>query len=108
MKAWLAPALIALALTLPVAAQQKTAPPVAPKPAEPLTFPDADKMAERKKEAEGRQLFASDTLLEFTLTADFKAVNKDRNPDSKKVFPATMTVNDADGKPTTFPLNIRT
>jgi hypothetical protein len=50
----------------------------------------------------------ADTPLEFTLTADFRAVNRDRNPESTKVFPATMTVARADGTMATFPLNIRT
>ena len=71
-------------------------------------FPNEAALAERKKQAENRPLFATETPLEFTLTADFKAVNKDRNPNSAKVFPATITVAKADGTPATFPLNIRT
>lgn len=76
--------------------------------AAPAAWPDAAAMAERKKNAESLALFASETPLEFTLAADFKAVNKDRNPNSTKVFPATLTVAGADGRAMTFPLNIRT
>ena len=93
------------ALTMVGSAQSKTAAPAPAKaPKDPnAPFPDEATIAERKKAAEGRALFNADTPLEFTLTADFKAVNKDRNPNSTKVFPATMTVGDK-----TFPLNIRT
>src|SRR5262249_43760670 len=71
-------------------------------------FPDEATLGERKKQAENRPLFTTETPLEFTLTADFKAVNKDRNPNSTKAFPATITVAKADGTQTSFPLNIRT
>jgi hypothetical protein len=97
-------------LTLVGSAQQKNAAPApakAPKDAN-APWPDDATIAERKKASEGRALFSSETPLEFTLTADFKTVNKDRNPNSTKVFPATMTVAKADGSQTTFPLNIRT
>src|SRR5207249_3386219 len=97
-------------LTVTGSAQQKNAPPAPAKaPKDPTApFPDEATIAERKKAAEGRALFSSETPLEFTLTADFKTVNKDRNPNSTKVFPATLTVAKADGSQATFPLNIRT
>jgi hypothetical protein len=90
--------------------QQNNAPPgKAKKPSDPAApFPDAAALADKRKSAEERPLFSTDTPLEFTLTADFKTVNKDRNPNSTKVFPATITVAKSDGTPTTFPLNIRT
>jgi hypothetical protein len=97
------------ALTLACAAPRSafaqaggTAAPATPKPLDPK------EIEERRKDAEGRALFATDAVLEFTLTADFKAVNRDRNPESRKVFPATLTVARADGTAVTFPLNIRT
>jgi hypothetical protein len=101
----LAAVLMSGALTVVGSAQQKTAAPGPAKaPKDPnAPFPDEATIAERKKAAEERALFSSETPLEFTLTADFKTVNKDRNPNSTKVFPATMTVGDK-----TFPLNIRT
>ena len=98
------------AMILAGSPQQTSAPPGPPKaatsPAAP--WPDAETLAQRRKVAENRALFAEAAPLEFTLTADFKAVNKDRNPKSTKVFPATITVAKSDGTPVTFPLNIRT
>src|SRR5262245_31256894 len=73
-------------------AQQRTANQAPSKTAKDpnAPFPDEATIAERKKTAESRPLFASDAALEFTLTADFKTVNKDRNPNSTKVFPAAL------------------
>ena len=71
-------------------------------------WPDASVIEARRKEAEALPLFATDAPLEFSLTADFKTVNKDRDVESTKVFPATMTVTNADGSKSTFTLNIRT
>jgi hypothetical protein len=102
--------LLSGALSVAGSAQQRTAAPAPRKIAkDPNTpFPDESIIAERKNSAEGRALFATDAPFEFTLTADFKTVNKDRNPNSKKVFPATLTVTRADGSQATFPLHIRT
>src|SRR6476620_1912810 len=103
-------ALISGVLSVAGSAQQRTAAPAPGKTPKDVNapFPDEATIAERKKASEGRALFSSETPLEFTLTADFKTVNKDRNPNSTKVFPATMTVAKADGSQATFPLNIRT
>ena len=105
MKAVLGAFILAGAFHVWVSAQEggaiSQAPPSAPKPLDPAAI------EERKKDAEGRLLFSTDAVLEFTLTADFKAVQRDRNPDSRKVFPATMTVARADGTMGTFPLNVR-
>jgi hypothetical protein len=98
------------ALTLTGSAQGGGAPAVAAAklPAAEQPWPEASVLESRRKEAESRALFAADAPLEFTLTADFKTVNKDRDVESTKVFPATMTVAKADGTPATFTLNIRT
>src|SRR6478672_12540200 len=92
-------------LTVVGSAQQKTAAPASAKAPKDVNapFPDEATLAKRKNDADNRPLFSTETPLEFTLTADFKTVNKDRNPNSTKVFPATMTIGDK-----TFPLNIRT
>src|SRR4051794_31722307 len=50
----------------------------------------AEARLERERAANQRALFASEEPLPFTLIADFKAVNRDRNPDSTKTFPATL------------------
>ena len=47
--------------------------------------------------ADSRRLFRDIEPLTFTLTADFSAINKERNPDNKKLFPAVITVDDAKG-----------
>ncbi len=60
-------------------------------------WPDAAKLAERRKDAEGRRLFQEAEPLAFTLAADFKAVNKDRDYASTKSFPAVLTVKGQEG-----------
>ena len=93
------------ALAVGPTAQQKPPPPPAQtqKP-----WPDAAGIAERKREAERRRLFRSDDPLPITLTADFKAVMRDRNPKSVATFPATIAFPANDGTTTTMPLRIRT
>ena len=86
----------------PLAAQQqqKEQKPAAAAPAakkNPLLklvepWPDPDKMKERKANAEALALFATLDPLEVTLTGDFKALNKDRNPESKQRYPGTLKV----------------
>ena len=51
-------------------------------------WPDADALKARRLEAEARPLFQATDPLEFTLTADFNAINKDRNPESTTRYPA--------------------
>jgi hypothetical protein len=86
----------------------------APKPKQPPSaklaepWPDADGLAKRRSEAEGRRLFQSLDPLEVTITADFKAVNGDRNPDSKKTFPGTVTVAGDNGTPTVLKVTLAT
>lgn len=60
-------------------------------------WPDAAKRAERRADAEARRLFQQSDPLVLSITADFKAVNRDRDPSSKKTFPATLTAEDAAG-----------
>ena len=55
-------------------------------------WPDAETLRKRQAEAEGRPLFASMDPLTFTLTADFKAINKDRDPASTRQFPGTLAM----------------
>ena len=86
------------------AAKQKKPP--SAKLADP--WPDAAKLAERRVEAEKRQLFQSEEQFPFTLKADFKAVNRERTPESTKRFPATLTVAGPDGKDVTIPVSLGT
>lgn len=77
--------------------EQKPAKPVPAAKKNPLLklvepWPAPDKMKERKANAESLALFGSLDLLEVTLIGDFKAINKDRNPESKQRFPGTLKV----------------
>lgn len=98
-------------LTALVAAQTPAAPSAAGKKsplvrlAEP--WPDAEKLRERRIDAENRRLFESANTLEFTLAADFKALNRDRNPESTRAFPGTLTAMGDEGKPVAIPVTLR-
>ena len=76
-------------------AQQKAGPPP-PKKSPFLklaeAWPEEKVLQARSKEADSRRLFKEHEPLAFTLTADFKAINKDRNPESTKRFPAVLVV----------------
>ena len=92
------------------ATQAKPAQP--PKPKKPPTaklvepWPDAAKLEERRADAEARRLFQQTEPLVFTLTADFKAVNRDRDLKSTKTFPAVLAVGGQDGAGTAAPLHV--
>jgi hypothetical protein len=78
------------------------------KRAEP--WPDAAKLAARRKDAETRRLFQEVEPLAVTLAADFKAVNRDRTPNSTKAFPAVLAIKGQEGAVPAVPLqvNLRT
>src|SRR5436190_18838738 len=81
-------------------AQKAPAPPPKKNPllklAEP--WPEDDVLQARRTEADSRRLFKETEPLAFTLTADFNAINKDRNPNSTKRSPAVLTVAGANGR----------
>ena len=81
----------------PLAAEQEQKPAAQAPPAKknPLLklvepWPAPEKMQERKANAEALALFASLDPLEVTLTGDFKAINRDHNPESKQRYPGTV------------------
>jgi len=82
-------------------AQKPAAAPAAPKKnpllklAEP--WPEDEVLQARRVDADQRRLFKETEPFTFTLTADFGAINKERSPNNKKVFPAVFTVQDAKG-----------
>jgi hypothetical protein len=86
------------AVSVPLA-QKATPPPPKKNPllklAEP--WPAAEVMEATRVEVDSRRLFKETEPLTFTLTADFKALNKERNPDNKKLFPAVLTVLETKG-----------
>ena len=82
-----------MAASSPVA-QKAPAPPPKKNPllklAEP--WPEDEVVQARRTESDSRRLFKETEPLAFTLTADFNAINKDRNPNSTRRFPAVLTV----------------
>ena len=71
-------------------------------------WPDAAELADRKRESERLRLFRNDDPLEITLKADFRAVQRDRDPKSTVTFPATVEFTDRNGAPASMPLRLRT
>ena len=87
---------------------QKGIPPINHAKLEKLAepWPDPDVVHARKVEAEQRRLFADADPFPFTLQADFKAINKDHNPESKHDYPGLLTVSGPDG-PTILHVTLR-
>jgi len=75
-------------------AQKAPAPPPKRNPLLKLTepWPEEDVLQARRTESDTRRLFKEIEPLAFTLTADFGAINKDRNPESTTRFPAVLSV----------------
>ena len=83
---------------------QKAAPPAPAAKKNPLlkliaSWPDADALEALRAAADARPLFSSTDPLPFTLTANFSALNKDRNPESSTRYPGLLTVAGPDGAP---------
>ncbi len=70
-------------------------------------WPDAKVIADRRRSAENRRLFRSAEPLAFTLTANFRSVNGDRNPNSTKTVPATLEFTKDDGTTASIELQLR-
>jgi hypothetical protein len=70
----------------PAAAAEK--PPKPPK----AWPPDAEALEKQRLKAEALPLFASLDPIEVVITADWKAVQRDRNVDSKTLFPGTLAI----------------
>ena len=89
----------------PASAGEKQAKP--PKPPKQWP-PDAATLQKRRLEAEAVPLFAGVEPVEIVITADFKAVQRDRNPDSKKLYPGTIAVVKDGAAGTPIPIELRT
>jgi hypothetical protein len=98
----------ALALRAGAATLWAAAPAPSPTPRAPEPWPDGDERARRRADAEGRALFQKVEPLEFTLTADFRALGKDRKPGSTQRFPATVEVLGEDGQRRAIPVRLST
>jgi hypothetical protein len=71
-------------------------------------WPGADELKKRREQAEAVPLFREVEPLAFKLSADFKAMSKDRNPKSTKRFPALLEVKASDGTLRSIPVSLRT
>jgi hypothetical protein len=90
-------------------AQQPTAEPVGLKPKVPKPWPpDAETLKKDRLKAEALPLFASQDPIEIVLTADWKAVQRDRNVESKKLYPATLAIKKDGAAGTPIPIEVRT
>ncbi len=69
---------------------------------------DADTLKQRRLEAEALPLFASLEPVDVTITADFKAVQRDRDVDSKKTFPGTISIGTGGVAGPAIPIQLRT
>jgi len=89
---------------------QQAAPAAKKNPLLKLTeeWPADEVLQARRSEADTRQLFRDVEPLAFTLTADFKAINKDRNPESTKRFPGAISAEAGGGAPSELPVQLGT
>src|SRR5947207_3429697 len=97
------------ALTTPLFGQTKqpaVKPAVLAKLAEP--WPEPEAMRERRIEAEGRRLFGGVDPVPLTLTADFKAINKDRRAEDKQDYEGVLLSPGANGATDTLHIGLRT
>jgi len=65
-------------------------------------WPEESVLLVRRTEAERRPLFQTTEPLAFTLAADFKRINKDRNPESTTRYPAVLSLTDERGRAQTI------
>lgn len=59
-------------------------------------WPEDDVLLARRTEAQNRRLFQDAPALEFTLTADFGAINRERTPNNGKLFPGVLSAGGVD------------
>jgi hypothetical protein len=70
-------------------------------------WPDAGTLRERRTKAENLPLFAATDTLALKLSADFRAVNKNRSPDSTTPYPGVLVVTGAAGNGRDIPVTLR-
>lgn len=100
---------VLLALTFSsIVAGQNPPPPAKKNPLLKLIepWPTAAVLEQRRLASEALPLFGSHDPVEFTLSGDFKALNKDRNPESKRRFPGELRVTGAAGAEVTMPVQL--
>jgi len=91
-----------------ITAAQKPAPPPKKNPLLKLVepWPGPEELEKRRVNAETLPLFSSAEPFTFTLAADFKKVNKDRNPESRTRYPGELRIPGDAGGETTLPVQI--
>jgi hypothetical protein len=91
-----------------MSAAQSPSPPAKKNPLLKLIepWPSPAVLAQRRVAAETLPLFNSHEPFEFTLVGDFKALNRDRNPESRKRFPGQLRVTVAAGAQVTIPVQL--
>ena len=110
-RVFLAAVLLAAAFTSITDAQAPTQAPKQPAKKNPLLkliepWPTPEAMTKRREDAEALPLFSGTEPVVFTLTADFKALNKDRNQESTKRFPGQLRMPGEGGKEVTLPVQL--
>ena len=91
-----------------VMAAQKPAPPPKKNPLLKLIepWPGPEELKKRRVNAETLPLFSSAEPFTFTLAADFKKLNKDRNPESRTRYPGELRIPGDAGGETTVPVQL--
>lgn len=87
---------------------QKPAPPAKRNPLLKLIapWPSAQVMEKRRLASEALPLFKDTEPVSITLSTDFKALNKDRNPESTRRFPGELRVAGEGGAEVTLPVQL--
>jgi hypothetical protein len=70
--------------------------------------PDAEALKKRRLDAEAIPLFQGEEPIEIVLTADWKAVQRDRNDDSKTLYPGSLAIVTGGAPGTPIPIELRT
>ena len=107
-RALLAAVLLAAAFTSLASAQKAPVKPAKKNPhlklIEPWPTPEA--MKKRRENSEALPLFKSTEPVVFTLSADFKTLNKDRSQESTKRYPGELRVPGEGGKEVMIPVQL--
>jgi hypothetical protein len=107
-RAWVVVGVAVITALAPDGSAVRAQQPATPAAVAPRPWPDAARLAERKRIADGLPLFATQEPLTFNLLADFGAVQRDREESSNTTYPATIEVTRANGTMDSIPVRIRT
>lgn len=111
MRRMLPPVVLLLVSCAVLTPHAQTAPPKAAPKKNPLLklakpWDEPAVLEAKRTEAQQLPLFQDIEPLAFTLAADFKALEKDRNPESPNTYPAVLTLTDARGRDLTLHVRI--